>query len=140
LIARRLHASDGGRVSKRTEIALELCHALGGVVEIPGADSKLHSYWVFTIQTDEPARMVESLRARGFDATGVASLGVVPAPSGRESLEAREARQILARMVYLPVYPGLPRRKIATMAEILRQSTRSEPVQAGEDVRLTRMA
>lgn len=140
LIARRLHRSDGARVSKRTEIALELRSALGGVVEIPGADARVHSYWVFAIQTGEPARIVESLRARGFDATGVASLAVVPAPGGRESLEAREARQILARMVYLPVYPELPHRKMATMAEILRQSTRSEAVQAGQDVRLMQMA
>jgi perosamine synthetase len=140
LIARRLDASDGSRVAERTAIAVELRNALGGTVEIAGAESKIHSYWVFTIQTDEPARLVQSLRARGFDATGVASLAVVPAPLGREGLEAREARQILARMVYLPVYPELPRRKIAVMAEILRRSMRSQPDRAGEDVRLTRLA
>lgn len=140
LIARRLQASDGSRVAERTEIALELRNALGGTVEIAGADSDIHSYWVFTIQTDEPARVVEKLREQGFDATGVASLAVVPAPSGRESLDAREARQILARMVYLPVYPELPRRAIAVMAASLRPAVRAESAREGEDVRLTRLA
>jgi dTDP-4-amino-4,6-dideoxygalactose transaminase len=145
LIARRLYNSDGSRVAQRTETALALRAALGGTVEIAGSESAIHSYWVFTIQTDEPARVVSSLRAQGFDATGVASWAVVPVPSGRErssgeSLEAREARQILARMVYLPVYPELPRKKIGALAEILRPSTRADSASIGEDVRQTRLA
>jgi dTDP-4-amino-4,6-dideoxygalactose transaminase len=140
LIARRLEASNGERVRQRIEIALELRRELGKAVEIAGGDSKLHSYWVFTIQCDAPARVVETLRARGFDATAVATLSVLPPPAGREALEARESRQILARMVYLPVYPELPRRKIAELAELVRSSVRASPAESGEDVRLTRMA
>src|SRR5262249_1721982 len=114
--------------------------------EIAGGDSAIHSYWVFTIQTDERARCVESLRARGFDATAVATLSVLPPPAGRESLEARESRQILARMIYLPVYPELPRRKLAEIAEIVRGNARPAPIDpidpsdAGDDVHVTRMA
>jgi perosamine synthetase len=140
LIARRLRASDGVRVRKRAEIALELRRALGKSVEIAGGDSKLHSYWVFTIQSDEPARAVEALREHGFDATAVATLSVLPPPAGRAELEARESRQILARTIYLPVYPELPRRKIAELADVVRASTRAQPMQSGEDVRMTRMA
>jgi len=140
LIARRLKASDGARVERRTKTALELRRALGPSVEIAGGDSAIHSYWVFTIQTDDRARCVASLREHGFDATAVATLSVLAPPAGRESLEARESRQILARMVYLPVYPELPRRKIAEMAEIVRASARPLPREAADDVHVTRMA
>jgi hypothetical protein len=43
-------------------------------------------------------------------------------------------------MVYLPVYPELPRRKIAEMAEIVRASARPLPREAADDVHVTRMA
>jgi dTDP-4-amino-4,6-dideoxygalactose transaminase len=140
LIARRLESSDGARVVRRAEVALELRRALGSGVEIAGGDARIHSYWVFTMQTDEPARVVATLREHGFDATAVATLSVLPAPNGNASLDARESRQILARMVYLPLYPELPRRKVAEMAELIRSSTRVSTARSDDDVRVTRLA
>jgi dTDP-4-amino-4,6-dideoxygalactose transaminase len=127
-------------VRARTERALALRDRIGGAVEIPGADASFHSYWVFAIQTRTPERTVESLRAQGFDATAVASLSVVPAPVGRESLDPREARQILARTVYVPVYPELPERELEAMADVLRGVARADEQRSSDDVHVTRMA
>jgi dTDP-4-amino-4,6-dideoxygalactose transaminase len=140
LIARRLADGDGRRVHARTQRALALCERIRGAVEFPGADASFHSYWVFVIQTRTPERTVESLRARGFDATSVASLSIVPAPAGRESLDAREARQILSRTVYVPVYPELPERELEAMADVLRGTARADAERSSDDVHVTRMA
>jgi dTDP-4-amino-4,6-dideoxygalactose transaminase len=143
LIARRLAASAAGcgrRVRDRMHCALALRAKIAGAVEIPGADATFHSYWVFAIQSRDPARTVASLRERGFDATSVASLSVVPAPHGREHLEPRQARQILERTVYVPVYPELPEREIDAMADILRGVARADAALASDDVQLTHLA
>ena len=140
LIARRLAASDGRRVRARVHRALALRAKIVGAVDIPGADAAFHSYWVFAIQSRDPARTVASLRERGFDATSVASLSVVPAPHGREHLEPRQARQILERTVYVPVYPELPEREIDAMADILRGVARADAALASDDVQLTHLA
>lgn len=124
LVARRLDASDGRRVALRTQLARALVARLGSTVELPAADARDHSYWVFTLLADDPDRIVRDLRAAGFDATRAASLAVVPAPADRPALEARDARHLLARTVYLPVYPELPMRMIESMADVVRTSTR----------------
>lgn len=140
LIERRLSAYDGRRVAARTAIARRLQDRIGQAVEYPGIAAHFHSFWVFTILVDDPVRVVGELRQAGFDATQVASLSAVPAPAGRESLEAREARAILARMVYLPVYPELPERKIEVLAGVLRDCARRSHAEEVRDPRLTRLA
>ncbi len=131
VIARRLAASDGRRVQARTRAALMLRELLGERYEIPGGAAPFHSYWVFVLCADEPAKLVGRLRAAGFDATQVATLRCIPAPASRPEADARIAREMLSRTIYLPLYPEMPRRAIEAMAEVLRDSApRSEPARA----------
>jgi dTDP-4-amino-4,6-dideoxygalactose transaminase len=122
VIERRVFGFQGRRVASRTEIARELVARTAGRARLPGIEAPFHSFWVFTILVDEPARAVELLRRHGYDATQVATLSAVPAPPGREDLDAREARAMLAQMVYLPVYPELPMRKIDELGALLRSA------------------
>jgi perosamine synthetase len=122
LVARRLAAADGRRVAARVEVAERLRSRLGGSYDVPGGESPFHSYWVFTIAPEDPDRVVALAREAGFDATRAASLAVVPAPPGRSELEAREARALLARIVYLPVYPELSTGAVDELVRVLGQS------------------
>jgi len=68
---------------------------------------------------------VTELRDAGFDATRAASLRTVPTPKDRPELEPREAQRILARTVYLPVYPEMPERAMDAMAAAVARALRS---------------
>ncbi|MFO1011852.1 MAG: DegT/DnrJ/EryC1/StrS family aminotransferase [Planctomycetota bacterium] len=125
VIERRVCGFDGERVVQRTRIARELVERLGDAAEIPGIDAPFHSFWVFTILVDDPAGVVKVLRAHGYDATTVATMSALAPPPGRDGLEPRDSRALLARTVYLPVYPELPARRVIELAELLRSAPRA---------------
>lgn len=108
LMLRRVVRSDGARVRARKESGDRLMHALSGVIEVPGRAAPYTDHWVFTVLSDEPAAFIARLRAAGFDATSVATMRSVPAPADRPDLAPREAERMLARLVYVPMYPELP--------------------------------
>ena len=113
-----------------------LIETAGAGVEIPGAAAPLHTYWVFTVLSNRPDELVADLRAPGFDATRVATMSALPAPADRPELEPRESRALLARLVYLPVYPELRRGRIEEMATIVRRHcSASRPVEETEPSR-----
>jgi dTDP-4-amino-4,6-dideoxygalactose transaminase len=93
---------------------------------MPGSHAPVHSFWVFTVMSNRPEDLVDRLRKQGFDATQAATMSAVPAPAGRPALEPREARAMLARLVYLPVYPGLPPARIDEMAAIVQAHLRAD--------------
>jgi len=144
LLARRLESTDSWRVDGRVARARRLTSHLPGGLTIPGAKAPFHSFWVFTVLADDPDRIVRVLRAAGFDATRAASLRSVPAPTSAPSVttsravaEPREAQRILARTVYLPVYPEMPEPAIDAMADALRLALRLAPVERESSVVLT---
>jgi dTDP-4-amino-4,6-dideoxygalactose transaminase len=119
LMARRLEAADGRRIAARTQAALHLRELIGARCELPGGAAPFHSYWVFTLATEEPAALVRRLAAAGFDATQAATLRAVPAPAGRPESEPRAAQEILSRTVYIPLYPEMSARAIERLARLL---------------------
>ena len=131
VIERRVCGFDGARVARRTALARELVARIGDAARIPGVAAPFHSFWVFTILVDEPDALVRRLRGHGYDATTVATLSALGAPAGREALEPREARAMLARTVYLPVYPELPQRRLDELARLLRESRSTAPRDLG---------
>jgi dTDP-4-amino-4,6-dideoxygalactose transaminase len=140
LLARRLESDDSWRIDGRVARARRLAAALPEALTIPAAAAPAHSFWVFTVLADDPDRVVAELRASGFDATRAASLRCVPAPpaaAGRAPVEPREAQRILARTVYLPVYPEMPERAIDAMAAALARALRATPKDVAEPVLLT---
>lgn len=126
VIARRLKHADGARVRARTERAQQLVAHLGKEYGVPGRAAPLHTYWVFTLTCERPEDAVRSLRQAGFDATQVATMKTVPPPADRPELAARQAEALLARMVYLPVYPELPEEELERMAQVLRSVPQAE--------------
>lgn len=121
LLARRLEQYDGSRVAERARLGDGLAHAIGDVAQVPGMRASVHTHWVFTVLADRPDELVAALRGSGFDATRVATLTALPAPEGRPELDPREARAIVSRLVYLPLYPELGRARTERLAEIVRR-------------------
>lgn len=124
LMLRRIAGADGARVRSRKAAGDELMHALmqsrDGVREVPGSAAPYHDHWVFTVLTDEPTALIERLRAAGFDATSTATMRSVPAPGDRADLAPRAAERMLARLVYVPMYPELPAYARTRLAEALQ--------------------
>jgi dTDP-4-amino-4,6-dideoxygalactose transaminase len=120
LLARRLEHCDGQRVAQRAALAGRLAEAIGNAVAVPGLRAPLHTHWVFTLMAERPDALVEALRVRGFDATRVATLAALPALAGRPELESREARTMLARLVYVPLYPEMRWESAERIAEVVR--------------------
>jgi len=138
LLARRLESSNAWRVDGRVARARRLASRLPEGLTIPGAKAPFHSFWVFTVLADDPDRVVAVLREHGFDATRAASLRSVPVPAaGRAVAEPREAQRVLARTVYLPVYPEMPERAIDAMADALSRALRLAPAEREDAVVFT---
>lgn len=140
LIVRRLEGYDGRRVEGRAARSRRLLSILPEGVSVPGARSPFHSFWVFTITCDDPQAVVGALRGQGFDATCAATLSVVPFPAGREHLDPRQARSLIARTVYLPVYPEMPEREVERMAAVLREAVRGPLGRLRESFSAARLA
>lgn len=123
LMLRRIAQADGVRVRARKAAGDELMRALmqsrEGVREVPGHAAPYHDHWVFTVLSDEPTALIERLRAAGFDATSVATMRSVPAPRDRPDLAPHAAERMLARLVYVPMYPELPVHARARLAKAL---------------------
>lgn len=121
LLARRLERCDGARTRERGLLGDELARAIGDAAFVPGMRAPEHTHWVFTVAAERPDELVANAREAGFDATRVATMTAIPAPEGRPELEPREARALVARLVYLPLYPELGRARTAQLAEIVRR-------------------
>ena len=122
LMLRRLRASGGARVRARAAVGEALRARVGRAAEVAGDEAPFRSHWVLAVACDDPDRLVALAREDGFDATRAATLRAVPPPPDRPELAAREAERLVARLVYLPVYPELPERAIERLAEVVRRS------------------
>jgi dTDP-4-amino-4,6-dideoxygalactose transaminase len=140
LMHRRLQRGSEKRVTERTARARRLIERAGTLMEIPGANAAVNTFWVFTVLSNRPEDLVLRLRDRGFDATQTATMSALPAPAARPELEPREARAMLARMVYLPVYPELPPARVDEMAAIVQAHLRAAHDMEESEVARTQLA
>ncbi|MEY3141575.1 MAG: hypothetical protein RLY21_68 [Planctomycetota bacterium] len=124
LMLRRIAEADGARVRARKAagdtLMRSVMHSSEGAREVPGHAAPYHDHWVFTVLSDEPEALIAKLRAKGFDATSVATMRSVPAPADRPELAPHAAERMLSRLVYVPMYPELPARARARLADALR--------------------
>lgn len=124
LMLRRIAQADGARVRARKAagdaLMRSVMHSPEGAREVPGHAAPYHDHWVFTVLSDEPEALIAKLRAEGFDATSVATMRSVPAPADRPELAPHAAERMLSRLVYVPMYPELPARARARLADALR--------------------
>ena len=120
LLARRIRRFDPATIARRTAAA-QLAIDQMPAVERPGSQAPEHTHWVFPVLHENPEDLQRLLWTRGFDATrGATSLCVVDPPADRPETEPVEARQAFQRLLYLPVYAGLPQRSIRRLAAAVR--------------------
>jgi perosamine synthetase len=104
---RRLRRFPADRLRRRAEAGDRLVARLPPGLEHPGGLGE-SSHWLVPFVTDRPGALIAHLRARGFDATqGASQIAVVPAPSGYARFEPHQARELMARIVFVPAYPEL---------------------------------
>ena len=66
---------------------------------------------------DEPAELTRVLRRQGFDATSRTTS--IAAVDGCDGSRAGTAQELMARIVFVPAYPELPRRARERLAAAL---------------------
>ena len=73
------------------------------------------------VLVDDPNTFIKRLRENGFDGANLPRSQAVPAPDYAEHLTPNVAAQMLADMVVVPCYPGMPESEIQRQADLLRQ-------------------
>jgi len=124
VLKRRLRRYKIKRLAKRTANGELLARYLRRHVPCPGAECLGHTHWVFPIVADSPSGVMAVLREAGFDATQGQSMCVVPPPADRAELQARQADETLARIVFLPIYADMPPRAVRKMARTVLRVAR----------------
>jgi len=124
LLARRIRSYGPRQIDRRAAVA-EAADALMRDVRRPGRRAELHSHWVFPVLVRDPDALAEHLWRQGLDATrGRWSLYVVQEPDHLPRLRAAEANAVMSQVLYLPVYPAVPRRHIRRLAAAVADFTR----------------
>ena len=119
LLARRLRTFNSERLADRASKGELLVELLKDQVACPGATMAPHTHWVFPVLVDDPDEVIALLRQSGYDATQGQSLCVVAAPAERPELDPTDARDVLEKVVFLPLYPEMPKRAVRKMARVL---------------------
>lgn len=119
LMQRRVDRYDRERAARQTQFGQLLADVLGNRVASPTATMSPHTYWVSTVLATRPERLIEPLRAAGYDATQSSSFIVVAPPADRPELRPETAESVLRRMVFVPCYPEMGEAEVRRMAAIL---------------------
>jgi perosamine synthetase len=119
VLDRRLRRYDARRLARRTSRGQLMASLLEGRVVCPGTALHEHVHWVFPILVDNPEEVIAALRKAGFDATQGQSMATVAPPADRPETAPRQAANVLAAMVYLPIYSEMPERAIRKMARVV---------------------
>lgn len=121
LMDRRLGKFVEGSLESRAAMGRRLRDLLGGSVVLPAQDTPYHDYWVFPVLVDDPNTVIKRLRENGFDGANLPRSEAVAAPDYAKHLTPSVAAQVLADLVVIPCYPGMPETEIQREAELLRQ-------------------
>jgi dTDP-4-amino-4,6-dideoxygalactose transaminase len=133
LLERRLRRYDAKRLADRASKGELLCRLLKDRVVCPGGTMAPHTHWLFPVLVDDPDEVISQLRQSGFDATQGQSLCVVAPPAERPELDPSTARHAMAKIVFLPIYPEMPKRAVRKMAMILLRGDRDRVHGTSED-------
>jgi dTDP-4-amino-4,6-dideoxygalactose transaminase len=133
MLERRLRKYDQHQIEGRESRGRALDAHLNNRVPRPGCEAAFNNYWVFPIVLDDPESVLPRLWRAGFDATQGESMCVVDPPAGRPELAAKDTKETLEKLVYLPLYPEMPERFLKRMAQVLLESCQEHDV-AGDEV------
>jgi len=108
LLHERLSTFDIDRFDARAANGEKLAAMLPADMLI-GGRALDRTHWLFPVSAPDPQRLVDAVRAAGFDASFKASsVSAVPAPLDRPETDPACARAVMSRLVFLPAYPELP--------------------------------
>jgi perosamine synthetase len=117
-LAFRLRTFDDVRLRWRTASGEWLAGNLPHYLQAPGIEAWGRTHWLFPVLTSQPDQLTVACRRAGFDAARAASsVCAVDAPPGRPESEPVHARRMMARLVFIPAYPELPKGSLARLVE-----------------------
>ncbi len=120
LLAHRIRTFGARQIGARIASA-EAGDQMMPHVRRPGGRATNLTHWVFPVLDEHPDDLTRHLWKNGFDATrGRWSLYVAQAPEGQEHLRANEANDVMSQVVYVPVYPAVPRRHVVRLGQVIR--------------------
>ena len=117
MMHRRLRAWKKEHLNGRIQAGESLLALLKNVVVCPGIQNPLHTFWVFPILAEKPNEMIAALRKEGFDGAILSRSEAVSAPDDRPELDPEVAKTVLAQMIILPCYAGMPADELAREAK-----------------------
>jgi decaprenylphospho-beta-D-ribofuranose 2-oxidase len=128
LLARRVADFDRQRLRERAHVGAEFAAALPPGLFCLGKKAAYHSFWVFPVLVEAPEAFATALRDYGFDATTAGSaLSVIEPPPGGEVPVAEELRAAYRKLLYLPVYPNVPRGARGRLQAALHELQKDAP-------------
>ena len=128
LLARRLRRFDPARLRERAQIGMEFAKVLPPGLALLGSKADFHSFWLFPVLADAPEQFAAVLRSYGFDATSASSaLSLIDPPAGGTVPSAAKLRAVSRKLMYLPVYPALPRRALVRLQTALYEIQNVRP-------------
>ena len=122
MLDRRLRRWREGSLDEFAALGERLRGMLGDAAVCPAGEAGIHNYWVFPILADDPQALIRALRAEGFDGANLPRSQAIAAPAGRPELDPATAKEVLAKLVVLPCYPGMSDADLRRQAEIVRRS------------------
>ena len=126
LLARRLRTFDASRLARRATVGEHLARCLPSTVRHPGRLAASSTHWLSAVEASDPEGLVSALRQRRFDASRVtSSIAPVPAPADLLRCEPESANRMMSHLVFLPVYPELPRGALISWHALSRRSPRT---------------
>ncbi|PTQ95001.1 dTDP-4-amino-4,6-dideoxygalactose transaminase [Mucilaginibacter yixingensis] len=114
LLVRKIIGFDEATLDKRRNLAFDVTQCLPENMRI-GNGNKRHTYWVWPVVSNHPHRLIEHLRAQGFDATQKASslIKIEPdRPIANNDL-------VLEDLVYLPMYINMTTKQRSKLSRLL---------------------
>lgn len=116
LLLWKLNHYSSAKIEKRKRYAKNILSNIPLRMTV-GRQNHHNSYWVLPIETDQPEALIAYLRRKGFDATKKASSLV----NLSRTRNAKPECLNLAKLVYLPMYPGMSCKKQSELINHLNQ-------------------
>ena len=128
LLTRRLRTFDDARLARRTAAGERVARRLPSAVCHPGGLAPVRTHWLFPIVVPKSEVLVSALRRRGFDASRATSnITPVPTPRYLPELAPEEARRMMSRLAFLPVYPDLSDEALDRLVSAVEDATGLDP-------------
>ena len=122
LLRRRLRQSRNGHLDKRIAAGDFARDQIREFVDVHGADSPTHTYWLFPVRCSDKEQLVADLYAEGFDATSTSTQLQSIQSDLEHTSPAVECVDYINETVYLPIYAHLPRHKLERLVEVIKES------------------